>query len=396
MWVARRTAEHLRWRWLAQVDPPSGDELVGRLARRRGGRRRLRQRARDRPDPGAAGRCAAGRPATRPAPARRPTWPARPRTRCGAEPLLAELTAQGSAPAPATVDGRREPDPARVRDPRPRRRGPQQRRDRQAALHQHQDRLGPRLQHPRQARRRLAHRGGRGRPAPRPDLTRNGSATVGRPTAVKYVLAAAVLLLAGCSVRAGPRPVEPADASAHRRRPRPAGPRSSRPTRALRSQLAVLVGSSLRDVRRALRGEGLTIDVRRRALCAPGVVLAQHPPQARRSSAARPSSSSCRRPRPRRPASSRRARPPYAPCSAWALGDGPPPAFADRVRLLVANSPSPHALGRRGRGPEQLEPADRLRRAPGRTHPRGARRGADAGDPGPAVLVPAARPGPAD
>ena len=28
MWVARRAAEHLRWRWLAQVDPPSSDELV--------------------------------------------------------------------------------------------------------------------------------------------------------------------------------------------------------------------------------------------------------------------------------------------------------------------------------------------------------------------------------
>ncbi|HEY0644288.1 MAG TPA: hypothetical protein VGD39_12760, partial [Nocardioides sp.] len=28
MWVARRTAEHLRWRWLAQVDPPSADDLV--------------------------------------------------------------------------------------------------------------------------------------------------------------------------------------------------------------------------------------------------------------------------------------------------------------------------------------------------------------------------------
>ncbi|NYE36627.1 DNA-binding CsgD family transcriptional regulator/tetratricopeptide (TPR) repeat protein [Nocardioides cavernae] len=28
MWVARRSAEHLRWRWLAQVDPPSADELV--------------------------------------------------------------------------------------------------------------------------------------------------------------------------------------------------------------------------------------------------------------------------------------------------------------------------------------------------------------------------------
>ena len=28
LWVARRTAEHLRWRWLAQLDPPSADELV--------------------------------------------------------------------------------------------------------------------------------------------------------------------------------------------------------------------------------------------------------------------------------------------------------------------------------------------------------------------------------
>ena len=28
MWVARRAAEHLRWRWLAQVDPPSSAELV--------------------------------------------------------------------------------------------------------------------------------------------------------------------------------------------------------------------------------------------------------------------------------------------------------------------------------------------------------------------------------
>ncbi|MBD3916546.1 helix-turn-helix transcriptional regulator [Nocardioides hwasunensis] len=28
MWVARRTAEHLRWRWLAQVEPPSAAELV--------------------------------------------------------------------------------------------------------------------------------------------------------------------------------------------------------------------------------------------------------------------------------------------------------------------------------------------------------------------------------
>lgn len=27
-WVARRSAEHLRWRWLAQIGPPSADELV--------------------------------------------------------------------------------------------------------------------------------------------------------------------------------------------------------------------------------------------------------------------------------------------------------------------------------------------------------------------------------
>ena len=27
-WVARRAAEHLRWRWLAQQDPPSAEELV--------------------------------------------------------------------------------------------------------------------------------------------------------------------------------------------------------------------------------------------------------------------------------------------------------------------------------------------------------------------------------
>ena len=56
MWVARRTAEHLRWRWLAQVDPPSADELVEAWRAAEETAAGLRQRARDRPDPGPAGR----------------------------------------------------------------------------------------------------------------------------------------------------------------------------------------------------------------------------------------------------------------------------------------------------------------------------------------------------
>ena len=69
-------------------------------------------------------------------------------------------------------------DRARGRDPRAGRRGPVQRRDRQAAVHQRQDRLGARVQHPGQARRRRPHRGRRDRPPTRSpglaDLTRPG------------------------------------------------------------------------------------------------------------------------------------------------------------------------------------------------------------------------------
>jgi DNA-binding NarL/FixJ family response regulator len=104
MWVARRTAEHLRWRWLAQVDPPSADELVeawraaeetavayGSVPEIAQTRVRLAGVLR------ASGDSAAARVA---ADLARESAHA-----MGAQPLLAELTAQGSAPAPATGAG---------------------------------------------------------------------------------------------------------------------------------------------------------------------------------------------------------------------------------------------------------------------------------------------------
>ena len=154
---------------------------------------------------------------------------------------------------------------------------------------------------------------------------------------MKSVLVVVVLLLAGCSSTPSATPDEPAAPQ----------PTSTEPAATVvgadpgrTHQVGVLVGSSLRDVRRALRGEGLTIDVRRRARCAPGVVLAQRPApgtEVERGATLHLVVSQA---------------PPAATCivppgaaavralRAWALGDGPPPAFADRVRLLVANVPA--------------------------------------------------------
>ncbi len=102
MWTARRTAEHLRWRWLAQVDPPSSEELVAawraaeeaavtygsvpELAQTRVRLAAVRRAAGD-----AAGARETGDLAREAAHA------------MGARPLLAELTAQGSAPAPTAA-----------------------------------------------------------------------------------------------------------------------------------------------------------------------------------------------------------------------------------------------------------------------------------------------------
>jgi DNA-binding NarL/FixJ family response regulator len=101
MWVARRTAEHLRWRWLAQVDPPSADELVGawRAAEEAAvaygsvpeiAQTRVRLAGVLRAAGDAQGARATADLAREAAQALR------------ARPLLAELTAIGSAPAPAT------------------------------------------------------------------------------------------------------------------------------------------------------------------------------------------------------------------------------------------------------------------------------------------------------
>ncbi len=102
MWVARRTAEHLRWRWLAQVDPPPSDELVG--AWRTAEETALAYGSV--PEIAQARVRLAGvlRAAGDPAGARVAADLAREAAHAmKAEPLLAELVAQGSAPAPATA-----------------------------------------------------------------------------------------------------------------------------------------------------------------------------------------------------------------------------------------------------------------------------------------------------
>ena len=161
---ARRRAPALA---LARPGRPAVERRARRrLARRRADRRRLRQRPRDRPDAGAPGRRAARlRRRGRCARGGRPGSRGRSRDAC--PPAARRADRPGLVARAGDLDRRRGADPARVRDPRPRRGGPQQRRDRQAAVHQHQDGLGARLQHPRQARCRVAHRGRRRRPAPR-------------------------------------------------------------------------------------------------------------------------------------------------------------------------------------------------------------------------------------
>ena len=168
-WVARRTAEGLRWRWLSQLDPPDAADLaaawrtaeeafvafghVPELARTRA---RLAEVLRATGDPAGAREC------------RRPGARDGPPARAAAAPRRADRPRlEPGAPHGHHDDAH----PAGDRDPRPGRRGPHQRRDRQAALHRHQDGVGPRLQHPGQARRGLPHRGGGDRAAQRAALT---------------------------------------------------------------------------------------------------------------------------------------------------------------------------------------------------------------------------------
>lgn len=103
--------------------------------------------------------------------------------------------------------------------------------------------------------------------------------------------------------------------------------------------LPVLVGSPLEDVRRWLADQGLLVAVQYRPLCAPGVVLDQYP----RAGAELPVRSTVRLVATVDPPAATCIRPP-APVLArdlerWARGAGPAPAFADRIRLWVANQP---------------------------------------------------------
>ena len=171
-WMKRLDAETLRFRWLAGVDAPPLDALVGvwretivvfedfghvhELARVRTALAGILRATGD-----LAGARELGDPAREAAHA------------LGAVRLLEDLRAIGSTPARTRVRARRA-HPARDRDPGAGRRGSLQRRDRQAAVHQRQDGLGARLQHPRQARRLRPHRGRRDRAPPGTDRLTGG------------------------------------------------------------------------------------------------------------------------------------------------------------------------------------------------------------------------------
>ena len=180
-WVKRLDAETLRARWLVGVDAPPQDALVDvwreaeQLFEDFG---HVHELATVRADPGR-------HPARDRRHRRRPaSWATRPaRSRTGSAPSRCSTgSGPGQRAGPRRGRGVRHADRPRGRDPRAGRRGPVQRRDRQAAVHQRQDRLGARLQHPRQAQRLRTHRGGRHRPAARPDRLTGVGTCRGSPT----------------------------------------------------------------------------------------------------------------------------------------------------------------------------------------------------------------------
>lgn len=154
---------------------------------------------------------------------------------------------------------------------------------------------------------------------------------------MKLVLAAAVLLLVGCSPSPTGAPGVPSPTRTSEQSPQPTTTQVIEDGVGRPATVGVLVGSRLSEVRVALRDQGLQVDVSRRARCIPGVVLAQRPaPGAKleRGStvhlvvAQAPAAATC-------------IVPPGAAAGqalrAWALGEQSAPPFADRVRLLVAN-----------------------------------------------------------
>jgi hypothetical protein len=155
---------------------------------------------------------------------------------------------------------------------------------------------------------------------------------------VKHTLAAALLLLAACGgtqERESSGPTTPTEVTTPAPSPALVEDADGRPI-----SLPVLVGSPLREVRRYLGDWDLKVAVERRAVCAPGVVLEQDPPAGTKVAVAStvhlvvstyPVAGTCIVPP--APASAR-------DLQRWARGDAQVPAFADLVRLWVANQPS--------------------------------------------------------
>ncbi len=150
---------------------------------------------------------------------------------------------------------------------------------------------------------------------------------------MKYVLAATLLLLVGCTTSApaveevppSTRPTE--QTSTHDIEDGIGGPVT----------VSVLAGSSLSDVRVALGELGLRVDVRRRVRCTAGIVMEQTPaPGVRLARGA-----TVRLVVSKAPAAATCIMPPGVAGAralrSWALGERSAPLFADRVRLLVAN-----------------------------------------------------------
>jgi hypothetical protein len=165
---------------------------------------------------------------------------------------------------------------------------------------------------------------------------------------MKVTLAAVLLLLAGCSAatpdEAPPRPSASIETPAADDAPTAKGP-------AIR--VPYLVGSALRDIRRALAHDGIRIAVRHRARCVPGVVLAQDPPAGGEMHsgdtievvvATYPPAATCVLPT---------GRPAVRDLHRWAAGEAGPPRFADRVRVLVGNVPTRTLTGTEAADPRR-------------------------------------------
>ena len=165
-WLERAYAEHLRLRWLADVEPPEEEELLAAWERTIVAFQEMgqpyetaRSQARMASVLRAAGRTAEARElvvAVRAA-----------AEQLGADPLLADLRQAGEPGGPRPA-GRHSSDRSGDRDPPAGRPGPQQRGGRPAAVHQRQDGQRARVQHPREARCQWTHRGGGHRPPRRP------------------------------------------------------------------------------------------------------------------------------------------------------------------------------------------------------------------------------------